>query len=233
MNTKNIIVKLSLLVALATLALSACAPQEGGNILSGAPQAVQAAPAQAAPAPADGKAAGSLVSKESAAYLPGLTKFYSGPDRSLEVVEVLTPSEKPLKVVGRSQDGGWLALASPEDSQKVMGWAPAGEITFQGKVEELAVLQTAVGGAAPAQAIQGLAATTAVLTKVYAGPDLGQEIRDIYMAGEEVILMGRSADGSWLAVSRPGDEGKQAGWIPAGELKIDGDPQALAVTGGG
>lgn len=225
MNTNNIFVKLSIFVALAALALAACMPEGEGNVLSGAPQAVQAAQAQAAPAPAGEKASGSLISKDSAAYLPGLTKFYGGPDRSSGVVDVLTPSEKPLAVVGRSEDGGWLALAPSKDSREVIGWAPAGEVDFQGEIESLPVLKTAEEGAA-------LAATTAVLAKVYAGPDLGQEIQDIVMAGEKFNLVGRSADGRWLAVSRPGDEGKQAGWIPVGELKIDGNPEALAVISG-
>ena len=64
-------------------------------------------------------------------------------------------------------------------------------------------------------------ATTIQLTMVYESPELDSRVETVLMPVTEVRLVGRSADGKWLALG--------AGWIPTGNIRTNGELAALPV----
>ena len=64
-------------------------------------------------------------------------------------------------------------------------------------------------------------ATTIQLTMVHESPELDSRVETVLMPVAEVRLVGRSADGKWLALG--------AGWIPTGNIRTNGELAALPV----
>jgi hypothetical protein len=149
-----------------------------------------------------------------------LAKVYASPEFSHDITDILMAQEK-LQVLGRSADSRWLAVAH-EHGQ---GWVAAGEVEISGDIDRLPVM-AAQAQMEPASSPQ---AVTAVLTKVYAGPDFSYEITDILMAQEKLQVLGRSADSRWLAVRRPESEAAATGWIPVGEARLNTSLASLPV----
>ena len=150
-----------------------------------------------------------------------LTLVYREPGSTGEVVAVFTASMKPLNIVGRDESGAYLAVALEHG----LGWVPFGELELTGDIDGMPV----IAAQAQQESVGSPQAVTAVLTKVYAGPEFSNEITDILMAQEKLQVLGRSADSRWLAVRRPGDGAAATGWIPAGEVRLNTSLASLPV----
>jgi uncharacterized lipoprotein len=97
MNAKLTTLKGILLIALLALALTACGMQAEAKDLASQPS--RALAAEPAEEPVELPATGKPV-----AMVRTLTRIYRGPSTA-EVIDVRTPSQQPIQLVGRSEDG--------------------------------------------------------------------------------------------------------------------------------
>jgi uncharacterized membrane protein len=131
-----------------------------------------------------------------------LTMVYKSPEAGSWVETVLMPATK-VSLVGRSADGKWLALGA--------GWIQRSDVSTNSDLVALLVIRLA----------QTFSATTRYLTMVYESPEAGSRVETVLMPATEVSLVGRSADGKWLALG--------AGWIQRSDVRTDGNLASLPI----
>ena len=181
---------------------------------------------------------------------PGGAPLYDEPDG--EVVATLSTSTV-FTATGRTEDQAWVVgYASPSEA----GWLQVARVIAVG-VEMLPVANGAAiapaalpAASAPAAAgtptidapaaspdaavdvasgdlITGTVASGDDRLNVRSGPGTAYSIVAKAMPGESYPVIGRSADGAWLQISRGGGE---TGWVSAAYLQIEGDPTLLPTV---
>lgn len=83
-------------------------------------------------APREDTGVAQAASGEVAALPASLLKVYRAPEAGAVVAAVFTPSQIPFRLLGRSADGQWFAVADPARPDSLAGWIPAGEVQMQG-----------------------------------------------------------------------------------------------------
>jgi len=141
-----------------------------------------------------------------------MTMVYETPEANSRVETVLMPATE-VSLVGRSDNGQWLALGS--------GWIQTGNIRTNGELAALPVMQMS----------QSFSGVTVGLTMVYQNPTMSSRVVDVLSPVSIVSLSGRSSDGDWLAVANIRDPGSVKGWVGRGDLQMTGDLAALPVMG--
>jgi uncharacterized protein YgiM (DUF1202 family) len=165
-------------------------------------------------------------------------------------VETVVPQGAVLPATGRSADGQWVQVQLPTgvsawifrdtvNATPAVGALPA----VGGPTPEPVLLPTPTptpGGEAAAPTTAPTAAATATtetttvtaqvipfFLPVYSGPDNQSETVARSPRGTNFVVVGRSADGSWLQVTT--DEGV-TGWVVAGNVRVTGDVSGVPVV---
>lgn len=254
--TKFVVIVLAL-----SLLLAACGANAGSAVSASAVMKAQAAAA----APLGKAVALEALAGQTAGRTITLAKVYQQPDTSSRVVNVLPPTEK-LSLMGRSEDGRWLAVAAEGKSQEPAGWIASAEVSVAvvyGETRTLAKVyqqpdassrvidvltpsrqvevlgrsagsswiairslvagQNATGYVSRADLqLAGEMAETISLTKAHQKPEQGSRVVDVLVPAQKVAIIGRSADGAWVAIASE-DAQEFKGWVPAGEIERASD----------
>jgi hypothetical protein len=134
-----------------------------------------------------------------------LAKVYRSPQAGSLVTAVIPPFQT-INLLGRSQDGTYLAYASQEG--EVTGWISTGEVR---------IAQTY--------------ATARSLVKVYQSPEANSSVTGVLAPAHIVTLIGRSPDGHWYAIARDSFDHRMAGWVSRAEMITEGvSAQAISLV---
>lgn len=165
--------------------LSKLVYQQPKNVLAAGPDAI------------DNAVAILIPDAESNAMTHTVTALYNDPDSSSDVVQWLMPGQS-VRLLGRSMDGLFFAVAGGEASEKVAGWIADKDIS----VEEISTHM--VG-----------------MTKVYRQPDANDEFVNMLTYGQAINVLGTSRDGAFSAVARKDGDQKLIGWVLTSELQTE------------
>lgn len=117
----------------------------------------------------------------------------TGPGATYPVNQRLSNGQQ-IMLVGRTGDGGWVQLASGS-----VEWVNAGYLTIYGDRFSLPISGAVQGGDSGGYSDPYLATiVNAVYVNVRTGPSAGFDIARRVSQGEQVRLIGRNADGSWV-----------------------------------
>jgi uncharacterized protein YraI len=134
------------------------------------------------------------------------------------------PKEAKMRVVGRSEDGAWLAVALPGYNQ--VGWVLATTVSFDFDINQIPVPTVpATPTASPTAILVAVVASPAA--NVRTGPGTNYLALTSLTEGAEVQVTGRSADGDWLAVWLP--DMQLSGWMALSTLNVDFEVELLEV----
>lgn len=132
-----------------------------------------------------------------------IAKVYRQRDTGSAIVNMLMPGQQ-VRLLGISPDGKWAAVASLV-AARTAGWVPTSDLgrDYAG-------------------------AQTKSLTKTYVRPDEGSAMFDLLSPGLRVVLVGRTADGSWIGLMSV--DGKRfLGWARPGDVQHNMNLAALTV----
>ena len=85
-----------------------------------------------------------------------------------------------------------------------------------------------VGGAVIGSSGGPSASPSGATLAVYPCPDQGPALLQV-PGGQQMLVTGRTADGTWLRISYPAP-GRSEGWVRAAALHVQGDPSTLTVA---
>lgn len=166
------------------------ASQAKGNAGSSQPAAAETGKAVALEALA-GQTSGKTIN---------LTKVYQQPDSSSIVVYVLQPTSE-VKIMGRSEDGDWYAIADNKNDQEAGGWIASMDLTVEKVIGEVRSL-----------------------TMVYQQADSGSLVVNVLTPSQQVELLGRAAGSSWLAIRNQAGGRNSIAYVPGADVKIEREP---------
>ncbi|RME82917.1 MAG: hypothetical protein D6775_09545 [Caldilineae bacterium] len=159
------------------------------------------------------------------------------------------PAGARVGVLARSSDQAWFrAVYQPDPEEaELTGWVRARDVVLLADVEEIPVAGEVVPTAQGAETVPaatptataaettvaeeevlGQATVTARRLNMRAGPGVDQRVLRRLRRGEQVGLVGRTADNVWLQVIRADGE---KGWVAAQWLDTNADLEKLPVTG--
>ncbi len=190
----------TLAFALAILLAVTFAGMTSGRTASPKP----AAPAASGP---DTRAAVAMpaLAVQSSGKTNGLVRVYQSPQTGSAVTNVLPPSQT-VQILGRSQDGTYLAIAGQSGAGQAAGWVASNEISTA-----------------------HVSATTRSLVKVYGSPDDSSRIANVLAPSSTVSVLGRSPDGRWYAIAQDNLNPSMSGWVLRAEMATD-DVEAQATS---
>ena len=236
-NAKNPILIASMLLAILSLVLSACASpaptaaptQDVSLVQTQSAQTVVADLTQKAPPPATATAAPSGPTPNPSipvAVVPTAdpsgpsavanfnTTIYSGPGTDYVVYGAFVGSQTAV-VVGKSEDGGWWAINVPV-APNGNGWVAATSVTVK-NADNVAVLPTPPLPETTDVVPPGPTdpqATTVANTYVRSGPAANYPAYGIAPASVTALVIGKSEDGQWWAIRiNPEKVGVGYGWV--------------------
>jgi len=123
-----------------------------------------------------------------------LAKVYQRADSSSQVVSVLVPSQQ-IEVLGRAAGSNWLAIRSQAGGRNSVAYVSSVDVRIE---------RESTGTYSP--------------VKTYLRPNQISFVIDILVPNQAVYVIGRSADGRWLAVENA-ETGQFRGWVWASELR--------------
>ena len=131
---------------------------------------------------------------------------------------IMAPGDGVYDVTGRNEDSSWLYLSLPGGYQGWAGWGDCLDVT--GNVFSLPALDQASYSGPPL-------ATVVCTQYLRTAPNINARTLDPMAAGTTLTVEGRSADGSWVYVSK--DDGSR-GWTALGVcLNVVGNVYARPV----
>ena len=128
------------------------------------------------------------------AEVRSLAKVYQRADSSSQVVSVLAPSQR-IEVLGRAAGSNWLAIRNQVGGRNSVAYVSRADVQIE---------RDATGTYSP--------------VKTYLRPNQISFVIDILVPNQKVSVIGRSADGRWLAVENA-ETGQFRGWVWASELR--------------
>ena len=149
-------------------------------------------------------ASGDLSVAKVNAEVRSLAKVYQQADSSSQVVNILTPTRQ-VEVLGRVEGTNWLAIRNKITGQNSIAFVSRTDIKINRE---------------PVQ--------TYGMAKAYLSPNQSNYVIDILVPNQKVAVIGRSADGRWLAVENA-DNGQFRGWVLAGDIRGAGDTTDVPV----
>lgn len=134
------------------------------------------------------------------------------------------PAGTALPASGRTADNSWWQVAGLFG----VGWIPVSNISLAGSAASIRVASDATAGAGPA--FSGRAFATAVVEAerkvAYSADSFSSAPMWDARLGEQLGVVGRSADGLWLQVTKPGF----IGWMNFSGLTLQGDMAGVPVV---
>jgi flagellar FliL protein len=151
----------------------------------------------------------------------------AAPNLSGEVLDQINAGEE-VQMLARNDPGSWILIVNP---RQITGWVSRTllEVSLEG-IRGLQVSNDPVAAVPPAAtaapdapapdapAPSGLTAQVFNGGNVRAAPNLGGEVQDQINAGEEVQLLGKTADGGWYQITNPRGV---TGWVNRTLLTVD------------
>ena len=118
----------------------------------------------------------------------------TGSKQPAEAVSILTPSQQ-VEVLGRAVGSNWLAIPSQAGGRNSVAYVFGADVKIK---------QESTGTYSP--------------VNTYLHPNQISFVIDILFPNQKVYVIGRSADGKWLAVENA-DTGQFRGWVWAGDIR--------------
>lgn len=138
------------------------------------------------------------------------------------------PIDTPVTILGRNPTGSWLWI----NADGVTGWVSSRYIGWDGiALSNIPIVNTTATHTSIETPIQAptvdsnSSATTQVRLNLRSEPGTFGNVLDILAVNQALILLGRNADGAWLAV----DVGGVQGWVSSAYVAYNGDISALPV----
>jgi len=147
-------------------------------------------------------------------------------------VTASAPAGTRLGLIARSDDAAWLrVLYQPDPAQPpISGWVRASAVTAFTDLADLAPVEPGLAPAAGATPAAEGATTATVLAdrlNLRAGPGANEPVQGVLRQGQQVQVLGRSADGAWWQVqTAAGDRG----WAAARYLQAGGQVGATPAV---
>jgi uncharacterized protein YgiM (DUF1202 family) len=146
----------------------------------------------------------------------------AAPNLQGEVLDQINAGEE-VQMLARNDPGSWILIVNP---RQVTGWVSRTllEVSLEGirglqvSNDPVAVVVPAATAALDAPAPNGLTAQVFNGGNVRAAPNLSGEVQDQINAGEEVQLLGKTADGGWYQITNPRGV---TGWVNRTLLTVD------------
>lgn len=153
--------------------------------------------AAAGPLPINNAVAISIPASDSSATTHTVTGLYNEPDSSSEVAEWLMPGTS-VRLLGRSADGAYFAIAYGELSEKVGGWIAAKDLDVESSDTHVVAM-----------------------AMVFQQPGSGDDFTNMLTYGQAITVLGTSPDGSWTAVARKDSDHSLIGWVLTSDLQTE------------
>lgn len=177
--------------------LALCSAALLGILLNGLVSQQPDNAAAAGPLALDDVVAILMPAAESSAMTHTVTALFQEPDASSEVNEWLMPGVS-IRVLGRSADGAYFAVAGGDLGEAVAGWI---------KAKDVDAVDTSTHAIA--------------MAKVYRQPDASEDFTNMLTYGQAINVLGTSRDGKFLAVAKNDRDQTLIGWVLKTDLQTE------------
>lgn len=166
---------------------------------------------------------GSTSTEPTATVATGALNIRTGPAPSYGIVATLGQGQ-PVVLLGRTADSGWAMVRVYNGA---VGWANAAYLNASVAFSTLPVVSPGSAPSAPPPApTTATGIVTANALNVRSGPGLGYWVITGVYGGQQVTVLGRSANGGWLKISFGG----YTGWASASFIQISRPFYELAIV---
>lgn len=131
-----------------------------------------------------------------------ITRVYAEPDDASRVVDVLSPGTH-FNILGFNTSGSYIQIAT-EGQSLASGWVTSSEVSRH-----------------------LTSSTSRSLTMAYLEPNSKSQIASVFTPGEEVKVLGHSADGSFLAIKNANSVKNPVYWVATNDMKLS---DVIAIT---
>jgi len=148
----------------------------------------------------------------------------SGPGKEYPSYGV-APIGSSAEVLGVSPDGQWYVIAVPDETPDGTGWVNANYVTLEPANANLPIVQPpgVPPVVTPPEPPTGetVIATTTEIIKVLSGPGKDYSSYGKVGIGTSAEVLGKSADGAWIAIAIPDTAPDGIGWVNAKYVTLE------------